>query len=202
MSGTAGNGVMLALLAAGQSRRFGDTDKLTALLHGKMLGLHAAATLAQLPHDYRIVIASSADHSCAADWSVLGYDIIVNEHADQGQASSVECAVEHALACGVTALCLCLADTPYVTGQHIETLSQTFEALDRKQIVASSDDGNTMPPAIFPANQFEALQQLQGDQGARQLLKTAHLIPAEKNVLLDIDTPEMLEIENRKGPRT
>ncbi len=35
---------MLALLAAGQSRRFGYSDKLSALLGDKMLGLHAAET--------------------------------------------------------------------------------------------------------------------------------------------------------------
>ncbi len=193
---------MLALLAAGQSRRFGDNDKLTALLRGKMLGLHAAATLARPPFDHRIVIASDENHPCAADWSILGYDIIINERADQGQATSVQCAVEHALASGVTALCLCLADMPYITGRHIETLLQSFEVVDRNQIVASSYDGNAMPPAIFPADQFGAIQQLQGDQGARKLLRTAHLVPAEKDILLDIDTAEMLEIENRKGPET
>ncbi len=193
---------MLALLAAGQSRRFGNNDKLTALLHSKMLGLHAAATLAQLPFNHRIVIASDSNHPCAADWSVLGYDIIVNERADQGQATSVQCAVEQALASGVTALCLCLADMPYMTGQHIKMLLQSFEVFDRKQIVASTCDGNAMPPAIFPVDQFEVMQHLQGDQGARKLLKTAHLVRAEQDILLDIDTVEMLEIENRKSPGT
>ncbi|MEP2101441.1 MAG: nucleotidyltransferase family protein [Parasphingorhabdus sp.] len=199
MSETAGNGIMLALLAAGQSRRFGDQDKLAALLHGKMLGLHAAETLSNLPVDHRIIIASDPDHPCAAGWEKMGYHIIVNEHAAEGQSTSVRCAANSAAASGASALLICLADMPYIAPQHLQNLCQTFKDGEQSKVVASSDGGKAMPPAIFPAGQITALKDLRGDQGARQLLQTAHLAAAPDGSLLDIDTPEILVAENRKG---
>ncbi len=192
---------MLALLAAGQSRRFGDEDKLTALLHDRMLGFHAADTLTRLAFDHRIIITSDLDHPCATGWRQMGYEIIVNDQAAEGQATSVRCAAQLAAERRVGALYICLADMPYIKRQHIRNLSQAFENRDRKAIVGSGDDDKIMPPAIFPSSQFSALQNLRGDQGARKLLQTAHLVSAPEGSLLDIDTPEILAIENREEPR-
>lgn len=189
---------MLALLAAGQSRRFGDEDKLAALLHDKMLGLYAADILTRLAFDDRVIIVSAPDHPCAPEWKEMGYDIIVNEHAAEGQSTSVRCAAEHAMACNASALYICLADMPYITRQHIQNLSQAFQDFGQEKVIASSDNGKAMPPAIFPSHQFAALQNLQGDQGARKLLQTAQLVPVNDGSLLDIDTPEILATENRK----
>ncbi len=192
---------MLAVLAAGQSRRFGAEDKLTAVLHGRMLGLHAADTLTRLAFDHRIIITSDLDHPCASAWQDMGYDIIINDHAAEGQATSVRCAAQLAEEHGVGALYICLADMPYIKRQHIRNLSQAFEDRGRKTIIGSGDNGKIMPPAIFPSSQFAALQDLQGDQGARKLLQTAHLVSAPDGSLLDIDTPEILAAENREEPR-
>ncbi len=199
MSETTGSEIMLAVLAAGQSRRFGDDDKLTASLHGKMLGLHATDTLTRIAFDHRIIIASDPDHPCATGWKEMGYDIIVNDNAIKGQSASVRCAARQALACGASALHICLADMPYIAGQHIQNLSQAFEENGQNKVIASSEDGKAMPPAIFPPRLFARLADLQGDQGARELLQAAHLVPADDGSLLDIDTPELLASENRKG---
>lgn len=200
MSIAAGNGIILALLAAGQSRRFGDQDKLTALLHGKMLGLHAAETLASLPFDQRIIVASCPDHPCTDGWKEMGYDIVANDHASEGQSTSVRCATASAIACNAEAICICLADMPYITCEHIEGLVRAFLECGRDSVIASSDHGKAMPPALFPSSQFAILQDVQGDQGARKLLQSAHFVPVDDGSLLDIDTPEILAMENRKIP--
>lgn len=192
---------MLAVLAAGQSRRFGDEDKLTASLHGRMLGLYAADTLTHIAFDRRIIIAASLDHPCAASWRAMGYDIIVNESAAEGQSASVRCAAQRAIEYGASALHICLADMPYIVHQHIQRLSQTFEDHDQNKIIASSNGSTAMPPAIFPSGQFATLADIKGDQGARQLLQIAHLVAAAEGSLLDIDTPEILAMENRKKRR-
>ncbi len=193
---------MLALLAAGQSRRFVNEDKLTALLHGKMLGLHAAETLASVSFDHHVVIVSSAEHACAARWQDLGYKIVVNDRAVDGQSTSVAQAAHEATACHASALCICLADMPFITSLHMVKLSEAFQASGGGKVVASSDKGSAMPPVLFPSSQFATLKDIRGDQGAKRLLKTAHLVPENDGGLLDIDTLEALEIENRKAPRT
>jgi CTP:molybdopterin cytidylyltransferase MocA len=186
-------GIMLALLAAGQSRRFGDQDKLTALLGDKMLGLHAAGTGADMPFVGKIVIGSP-EHCCAAQWSDLGYQIIANEDAALGQASSVRLAAAQAIETGASALCIMLADMPFVTREHIDKLIAAFA--QSGDTVASARGEQAMPPAIFPYSIFQSLTALEGDSGAHGLLADAHLVASDDPVLMDIDSAEDLAQAN------
>ncbi|MEH6661659.1 MAG: nucleotidyltransferase family protein [Parasphingorhabdus sp.] len=190
------SGIMLALLAAGQSRRFGDQDKLGALLGDKMLGLHAAGTGAGMPFSQKLVIASP-EHDCAAQWSELGYRVIANEDASQGQATSVRLAAAHAVEAGASALCIMLADMPFLTGDHLSKLIENFEQAGETNSVASARNGQAMPPAIFPSGALESLLKLTGDAGARMLLADALLVAGDDQLLIDIDTPEDLAEANR-----
>lgn len=181
--------ITLALLAAGQSRRFGDRDKLSASLGGKMLGLHAAETAAALPFAGKLVIGSP-DHRCAPQWRALGYQIVANQDAALGQATSVRLAAAHAIDSGASALCILLADMPFVTADHLGQLLAAFARSGGT--VASSRDGQAMPPAIFPRDRLDSLLALEGDSGARKLLAEGHLIPGDNHVLMDVDTGEDL----------
>jgi len=185
--------MMLTLLAAGQSHRFGDQDKLTALLGGKMLGLHAAAAAADLPFTRKLVIGSPR-HGCAAQWSALGYEIIANEDAAQGQATSVRLAAAQAIESGASALCIMLADMPFVTRAHIDRMIAAFA--ESGGTVASSRHGLAMPPAIFPFAALQPLTALAGDSGARKMLADARLVAATEPLLMDIDTEEDLTRAN------
>ena len=185
--------MMLAILAAGSSQRFGTQDKLAALLQGKMLGLHAAEALAKCAFDTRIVIASSIDHPCAQDWGRLGYNVVVNEKAADGQSTSVRLAARAALDCGARGLCICLADMPFVTAAYFEKLAAMFEEKSASEPVASSARHKISPPAIFPASSLNMLTKISGDQGALQMLEKATVVQAPVALLQDIDTPEMLD---------
>lgn len=184
---------MLALLAAGQSRRFGDRDKLSARLGGKMLGVHAAETGTRLSFAQRLVIGSP-DHDCAPHWSALGYRIIANDDAALGQATSVRLAAARAIQSGASAMCIMLADMPFVTCDHLGRLVAAFEQTG--ETVASVRNGQAMPPAIFSAAVLESLIALTGDSGARNLLADAELVEADDPTLLDVDTEAELDQAN------
>lgn len=189
---------MLALLAAGQSSRFGDQDKLRAMLGDKMLGLHAAEMAAAMPFAEKLVIGSP-DHDCASKWRDLGYQIIPNDAAEQGQATSVRLAADHAIKSGARGLCIMLADMPFVTRDHLGNLVADFARYGG--IVASARDGHAMPPAIFSSDDLKSLTKLQGDAGARGLLSDARLVAPDDNLLMDIDTAEDLARAHEKIKR-
>lgn len=186
---------MLALLAAGQSRRFGNRDKLSAMLGEKMLGLHAAESGADMPFAHKLVIASP-ERGCVEEWRQLGYQPITNADAAQGQATSVRLAAVHAIDRGATALCIMLADMPFVTRDHLGQLIDAFEQSAHQSTVASSRGGQAMPPAIFPSGALQSLMELEGDSGARGLLSDAYLVAGDDQMLIDIDTDEDLAQAN------
>ena len=152
-----------------------------------MLGLHAAETGTRLPLAQKLVIGSP-DHDCAPQWFALGYRIIANEDAASGQGTSVRLAAAQAIRSGARALCIILADMPFITGDHLGRLIATFEQSNGTRIIASARSGQAMPPAIFPADALEQLVALDGDSGARRLLANAELVGADDPILLDIDT--------------
>lgn len=182
--------IALAILAAGQSARFGAADKLAADLGGRMLGTVIADRLAGLGWHSASVVAASPDHPCAAHWREAGYRVLVNPQAASGMGSSVACAAREAAAKGAEALLICLADMPCVSLRHIRALAST--GAEATSITASSDGTRPMPPALFGSAHFPALASLQGDSGARELIANAPTITAPAGELIDIDQPRDL----------
>ncbi len=185
--------VLLALLAAGQSSRFGDADKLAAPLGVDRLGIVAARTLSGIGLDHRHVIAASSDHVCADQWRELGWTITVNDKAQAGMGTSVALAARLAQEAGAGGLLIALADMPFVTAAHCERLLERFREAGPDAILASSDGQRRSPPALFGSVHFAMLSKLSEDRGARTLLEQAETISAGPGVLDDIDRPDDLE---------
>jgi len=177
----------VAILAAGQSRRFGKQDKLAALLRGKMLGLHIAQTLAGLSCEQRIVIAASESHPCSKGWRELGYEIIANPNAHAGMGTSLSLAAKVALDQSADALLVCLADMPLIPLSHLLALVDAVRGADTLAMAASTDGLTPMPPACFRSDRISQLADLSGDTGARELLPLARMIECEPRLLVDID---------------
>ena len=183
--------IAVAVLAAGQGRRFG-SDKLMADLDGLPLGLHIAQTLQKMPFGWRIAVYSKGA-ALTHRFSTAGFDIIVNAEPEKGQSHSLHLAVRAVQATEATALLVVLADMPFVTKGHVEKLlAKTGE------IVASTSGDGPMPPALFRRNVWPQLLTTTGDAGARDLLKDALLVHAPPSELRDIDVPaDMRETPGR-----
>jgi len=197
--------VFAAILAAGQSSRFGST-KQTVELDGIPLVERAAAMAARvcesrvitvIGHDWETVLGA-----CAAQ---PGF-VVVNEDYKNGLGTSIAAAASACRRCA-DALLVLLADQPLVTAEHLQTLIDSWSGSDT-EIVASAYDDTEGPPVLFPSAVFDDLRSLQGVQGARLLLRddrfrltTVRFEPAA----VDIDTPLDLAAIQRRGkpsPRT
>jgi molybdenum cofactor cytidylyltransferase len=85
---------------------------------------------------------------------------------------------------------IALADMPRVTATHIYRLLEA--ASGRDAVIASSNGVHPTPPAVFGADQFEALLTLEGDEGARAMVRAGRHVIAPEAELLDVDRPEDL----------
>ncbi len=178
--------VVLVLLAAGRSQRFGAADKLEADLLGRPLGLHVVTTLAAVPFRTRLAVRSG----CELDFAVDGYTDIHNERLERGMSGSVALGVAAAKRIDAAAVLIVLADMPRVTEAHVRRLLDAGGSADA--VVASSDGTKPGPPALFGRDRFDALLGLSGDAGARDLIRGGRHIVADPAELVDIDTPDDL----------
>lgn len=171
--------IAVAVLAAGQSRRFG-SDKLIADLGGTPLGLHIAKTVASMRFGWRFAICPSGA-ALAQQFSQLGFETIENDTPENGQSHSLHLAVRATEATGAKALLILLADMPFVSETHIAAV------IAQGGLSASTDCQKAMPPALFPRAYWPDLHQTSGDSGARALLANAKLVNAHPHELRDID---------------
>ena len=188
----------LILLAAGKSERFGLSDKLTEVFLGQPLGMHVVTALEAVPFAKRVVVVDGGD----LDYAARGYQVVRNEHPEQGLSLSVKLGLKAAWGDGIEAAMFALADMPRVTAAQIYRL---FDAEHGPATICASSDGvNPKPPVLFGADQFDALMELEGDRGAREMVLGGRHVVTTPEELIDVDTEEELHelMEKFGAPRT
>ncbi|OXM87773.1 nucleotidyltransferase family protein [Paenibacillus rigui] len=121
---------------------------------------------------------------------------VVCPEAERGMAYSIRCGIAAALRFKPEAVVIVLADQPLVNSEMIERLIFTYRHAEvRPSYVASGDRGKPKPPLLFGHDMFDALQELEGDLGARRLLVGSEysgviVEEPEQARFFDVDTPE------------
>ena len=178
--------VVLILLAAGRSVRFGIPNKLEVPFLNKPLGLHVVTAFESIPFRQRLVVTDG----CTLDFASHGFDTVHNADPAAGMAQSVKLGVQRAKDEGAQAVMIALADMPRVTAAHVYRMLDAADSADA--VVASSDGEKPSPPALFGRGQFDFLLSLDGDAGARDLVKAGRHVVTAPAELIEIDTPEDL----------
>lgn len=178
--------VALVVLAAGRSTRFGAADKLSVDFAGKPLALHVVAALREMPFGARYAVCADAN----VDFAHYDYTRLWNDRPETGMSGSIRIGVAAARDARLAAVLIVLADMPLVTAAHVASLLATADGDDA--VVASSDSGRISPPALFGRGRFADLLALEGDAGARALIRAGRQVVAPPGTLLDIDRPEDL----------
>lgn len=167
-------------------------DKLLEPVAGcPVLRVIAERALAACPH---VAVTLRPDDSARANvLDGLALKRLIVPDADEGMAASLRAGARWAVALPISALMIALPDMPDITEEDMRALiadqarhtNQPLRACDRAQIQGH--------PTILPRALFAAMLELEGDTGARSLLR-AHpprLHPLTGNrALADLDTPE------------
>ena len=177
----------LVLLAAGRSERFGTVDKLLEPFLGRPLALHVTTALEAVPFARRIVVKDGTEF----DFAARGYHVIHNPTPHLGLIHSAKLGIDQVRDNDVEAVLFVLADMPRVTPGHIHHMLNIADGPDA--VVASSNGVRPCPPVLFGADQFDALQALDGDEDARALVLSGKPVVASPAELIVVDTPEDLE---------
>jgi molybdenum cofactor cytidylyltransferase len=163
----------VVVLAAGASTRMGigATPKQLLTYKGQTLVRRAAETaLASLGRPVVVVLGANA----VAVGRELELPVVVtrNPEWETGMGSSIRTGLEAVLAAdaSVDAIVVMLCDQPFVTAELIDTLIERRRETS-KTIVVTEYGGARGVPALFARELFAELGQLNGPEGARQIIR-------------------------------
>jgi len=182
----------IVLLAAGRSSRFG-ANKLLADFEGRPMVCRALDAAKEVcAARVAVVTGNEAIGQLAQTY---GYSVIANHSPELGQSYSIRLGVSAMQ--DMDAVLLMVCDQPLLTGESLARLLEWFVS-GGKGIACLRDQSHMGNPAVFDVKYFPDLLALEGDRGAKGILR-AHeddLIVVDaigKNELSDADTPQMLE---------
>ncbi|MBX3156364.1 MAG: NTP transferase domain-containing protein [Deltaproteobacteria bacterium] len=178
--------VATIVLAAGGSRRLGRPKQLVEL-EGVPLVQRAARTAIAARTGPVGIVLGAAREAIAPVLADLRVAQVVNEHWEEGIASSIRAGVRWAQTTQAGALLVVLADQPRLDADHLAALRDAWLA---GAPVAASHFGDVVgAPAIFDRARWEQLLTLTGDQGAGKLLRAPDVVAiAWPGGAQDVDT--------------
>jgi molybdenum cofactor cytidylyltransferase len=171
--------------AAGAGRRFGG-DKMLASIDGQPLIRVVASAYAELCGQVTVVI--STDQRLADALEGLPADVVVNEGAAEGIASSIRAAVAHSK--NHPSLMIALGDEPRVDRSLVVKVMQLWHET-RAPIVVPRYNGQPGHPVLFDEAVYEDLLGLKGDRGAKGLIDRF----GSRVLSVDVPGPRPLDID-------
>jgi molybdenum cofactor cytidylyltransferase len=185
--------VAAVILAAGGSRRFG-SPKALHRCGGATLVRRAVDAAESAGCRPVLVVAGALERGISEELGRTGAVVVGNPEWEEGMASSIRAGIARlrATAPGPDAAIVMLADQPRVDEAILGLL---IERLERgpEPAAACRYEGILGPPAIFSKSVFFRLEELTGDEGARNLLRTGAISAAAiefPDGAFDVDSPK------------
>lgn len=183
------------LLAAGGSSRFGSPKQLLKF-EGTTLLRRAAEAIIGSQCEPVVVVLGAHAKQLRTEIADLRACIYLNADWRSGMSSSIRSGLGHLLTIepDLAAVLITLCDQPLITSDMLKLFVEKF-CRTQPAIVAAAYDGILGIPALFSQGLFAELSNLEGDKGARDLIRSAKNVQRidVPDAAFDIDEPEDVE---------
>ena len=185
--------IQILILAAGKGRRMGSTKQLLPYLKHTILGNVISVANSLALGKPLVVLGYQADEIKSSLGQVEA-DFIINSNWKKGMGKTLATAVKKASANNgdLKAVLVLLADQPRISKEHLIRLIHSYRQ-KKYPIIATEYANGGGVPAIFDKSIFPDLLNLEGDQGARQIIRNhteVGLLTSDDEEVWDIDTPD------------
>lgn len=183
------NGPACVVLAAGGSRRLGAPKQLVRLRGLTLLEHALGAARGALPTAPLIVVlgAHALRLRALVRRSAPAARIAYNPRWADGMAGSLQAGLR-AVPHGTTAVLVTLVDQPNVDARALRGLVAAWRRRPGRA-AAAHYSGRSGVPALLPRHYWQAIRKLEGDSGARALLRDERTtLVAMPEAALDVDT--------------
>lgn len=190
--------VAVLLLAAGGSRRLGHPKQLLPY-RGKNLLQYAIDECVAAGVGPVILVLGAHAPKIQQQIDQKEIETLINPNWEAGMSTSIAFGVRHLLSTRtLDGLIISMADQPFLTAGHLKELAQAVTQPGQDVVCAQYDEG-AGPPCYFGADYFEVLSRLNGDTGAKQVVRRyrdrVRYISFPKGHI-DIDRPEDIALLN------
>ncbi|WP_235298534.1 nucleotidyltransferase family protein [Portibacter marinus] len=179
------------LLAAGNSKRMGEENKLLLPINGQPLFVNLVKALEQSQLD-ELVVVLGHDYKVMMDLCKSSrLKLAVNGNHLDGQTTSIKVGMQ-LLNPSTNAVMICLCDMPLIDHKHLDAMIDSYQDDTILRPMNGNKPGN---PTIFPGSLFQAIMECEDMNGCQSVIKanTAKLVTYETQdpaYFKDIDTPE------------
>ena len=188
------NNIKKILLAAGESKRFGDKNKLLEMINNKPIINHVLDTLFEIFDYSELIVIIGHEHKLIKNL-IFNKDIKILENIDykKGIGTSIALGVNY-LDTDIDGVMIIPADMPYLNSEDLINLEKKFIELNCEKVVMPEYNSRIGNPVILPRSYFNILKSLKDDFGARSLIKKKDVITfkAGFGTICDIDTRDEL----------
>jgi molybdenum cofactor cytidylyltransferase len=165
--------IVAVILAAGSSSRLGRAKQLLKFGENSLLE-HTTAVVQQVIGASNTILvlganAATISQSCHIDNAVRQ---VINLDWDSGMSSSIRIGLKEAMKQHCDAVLFVLCDQPFIDVNLLQDMIRLFD--QKKGIIASNYNGKNGVPAIFDANFFPDLLNLNGQEGAKKIIEANH----------------------------
>ena len=194
--------VAAIVLAAGESRRFGQPKQLLPVGDKTMIQ-HVVDVVLDSPLDQVIVVLGCRAAEIGASIARRPVQVVVNQEWRAGLSSSVRAGLA-AVKPEVDAALFVLADQPGITTEVIAKLVERYRET-RAPIVVPTHRGQRGNPVLFARSLFAELMRVKGDQGGRQLIaehedELEEVEMETEAIFADIDTAKDYRTADLQSP--
>ena len=171
----------------------GGANKLLEEIDGKPLIARTLATLQSSRID-EIVVVTGHDATVIGEIATAaGAATAHNDDFADGLSTSIRAGLA-ALGPDVDGVLICLSDMPDLTTEMVNQLIDRFNPAERAGIVVPVAKGQRGNPVLFDAVYREEMSSVEGDTGAREVIRLhpddVAEVELDDAVLTDLDTPE------------
>lgn len=191
-----GKSVAVLILAAGQSRRMGERNKLLAEIDGKAMLRHTAETALESKAAKVFGVTGHDREKIEALFSDLKIPTFHNPDFAEGLSSSLKTGFR-ALSDEYDGVLVCLGDMPLVSADLFDALIDAFDVEEGRAIIVPTFKGKRGNPVLIASQYKNDILTLTGDIGAKSLIaeNESHVFNVEADqdsIFADIDTPDAL----------